>query len=524
MKTSQRTSLPIPCVAWAKRLAALHPDDLTPDEQAALKQHMASCSDCAAVYAAYQQIDAGILSLPTVQPSAQQVAQLEALITDSTSNDLHDPRRQPAASIGERTALPARAPARLARIERRVSYLAAVLVVVVLAASAFALFSLRHTTSVVSAPQGIVYTVSYSGTVYALDPGNGKIIWSTQLQMKPDEQFLVSGGKIFLASSDTHFLYALQISDGHLLWKRSYKKLTTVDGMTLSLSRYLASDGQALYIGSATGIYAWSASDGRQLWHHAPPAACISNPNACLIDMETVSNGLVYVYFDGLYALNATNGKTSWYDLKAPNLDFTSYPLVVTHNHLYVPNYNGSLTVHVLQADNGKLLDPPGFPQITAYDILTDGNTVYLRGSSGSNSDVYAIQGSDDSVLWHTHYTQVVSLDAARSGSLYYSYMGISPSASAQKPGRLTPVTIKNIRNRVNAVAIHLCAVSVKDGSSQWCLQLPSGLLPSAAVSQGIVYCPGFSQGLDAIRTSDGKILWHILANTPLDDADTVLV
>lgn len=43
-------------------------------------------------------------------------------------------------------------------------------------------------------------------------------------------------------------------------------------------------------------------------------------------------------------------------------------------------------------------------------------------------------------------------------------------------------------------------------------------------MSQGIVYAPGLAQGLDAIRTSDGKILWHILANVSLDDADTVLL
>jgi len=526
MKLSRTKSSPVPCAAWANRLAALHPDDLTPDEQMALKHHLASCSDCAAVYAAYQQVDARILSLPVIQPSTQQVAQVEALITDQTA---HDRRWRSATHPLERSPLPTGAQTRLAHVEHRLSALAAILVVMALAVSAFALFSSRHATSVSPTTPGKVYTVSYSGTVYAIDPGNGRIIWSTSLHMKPDEQFLVSGGKIFLASSDSRFLYALQTSDGHLLWKRSYQRLTTVGGQTISLSRYLASDGKTLYIGSATGIYAWRASDGEQRWHHEPPAACVANPSACLIDMETVSDGLVYVYFDGLYALNATDGTTRWHNLQAP--DATSTPLVVAHNHVYVPNYGGSLTVHVLRADTGKLLSTPGLPQATPYDIITDGNTVYIRTApaSGGGADVYALRSSADRILWHHHYAEVVGLDTVSESSLYYTYVATSTSASSQKHVQPSSVTSANesIIQQKTKLVIHVCAVSTKDGSPQWCQPLPAGSLPSTAMNQGIVYAVGFAQnhqGLDAIRLSNGRILWHILTRIQLIDADTVLV
>src|SRR6266436_6744929 len=130
MKTPHTQSLPVPCTAWANRLAALHPNDLTPDEQTAVKNHLASCPACAAVYAAYQEVDARILSLPAVQPSLQQIARLDASIADQTQ---HNPRRKPPIIVQERPALPARAPTRLARLERRASLLAAVLIVIALA-------------------------------------------------------------------------------------------------------------------------------------------------------------------------------------------------------------------------------------------------------------------------------------------------------------------------------------------------------------------------------------------------------
>src|SRR5215472_7843652 len=89
MKSSRTTPLLIPCAAWADRLAALHPGDLSPDEQTALRQHLSGGPACAAVYAAYQRIDACILSLPAVQLSTQQIAQVEARIDDQSARDHH---------------------------------------------------------------------------------------------------------------------------------------------------------------------------------------------------------------------------------------------------------------------------------------------------------------------------------------------------------------------------------------------------------------------------------------------------
>ncbi|GCE24241.1 sigma-70 family RNA polymerase sigma factor [Dictyobacter kobayashii] len=57
------------CPAWAEKLAALHPDDLTPAEQAELKLHLASCAGCTQVYQDYHYL-AGLIQdcLPAATP------------------------------------------------------------------------------------------------------------------------------------------------------------------------------------------------------------------------------------------------------------------------------------------------------------------------------------------------------------------------------------------------------------------------------------------------------------------------
>ncbi len=52
------------CAEWEEKLAATHPDDLSPSDRAVLDLHVLSCSSCATVRAEYQAIDAFILDFP----------------------------------------------------------------------------------------------------------------------------------------------------------------------------------------------------------------------------------------------------------------------------------------------------------------------------------------------------------------------------------------------------------------------------------------------------------------------------
>jgi predicted anti-sigma-YlaC factor YlaD len=55
----------MPCTAWAERLAARHPEDISPTDRIALNDHIATCEACAAVYAAYGAMEINVRALPT---------------------------------------------------------------------------------------------------------------------------------------------------------------------------------------------------------------------------------------------------------------------------------------------------------------------------------------------------------------------------------------------------------------------------------------------------------------------------
>ncbi len=59
---------PVACTRWAEKLAGTHPRDLLPSDRVALNAHLATCANCAAVFADYRAMDARILNLPAVEP------------------------------------------------------------------------------------------------------------------------------------------------------------------------------------------------------------------------------------------------------------------------------------------------------------------------------------------------------------------------------------------------------------------------------------------------------------------------
>src|SRR5260221_1491519 len=63
-----KTPISAPCAEWAPLLAASHPDNLLPDQEAALEAHVASCPACTAARADYLAMDGLIRRLPVPTP------------------------------------------------------------------------------------------------------------------------------------------------------------------------------------------------------------------------------------------------------------------------------------------------------------------------------------------------------------------------------------------------------------------------------------------------------------------------
>ncbi len=319
----------------------------------------------------------------------------------------------------------------------------------------------------------------------ATEASTGKPLWSTPLNIKPSEQFVVSDKTIFLGSSD-HTLYALKKSNGQVIWKKSYKDLTTVGNHILDIAPFAASDGKTLYFGGPRGIYAWSAEDGHLLWSYSTPKSCSTQQDKCESAVVTVKDGVVYAYLDGLYALNASNGTMSWKNSAVPD----GSRLVVVQDHIYVAYYGGG-----------------------AMRVLN--TTDYLRGRTAQASeDLYALRNSDSTVIWHNQYKNIAF--SIRDGNFYYiSQKQLATDTVQSQPTK--PITTNDLNNAnpESAGTFQVCKAQSSDGKELWCKQLPGNFVPLLAEVRGDVLYITVRGKVESIRLSDMKVLWTVSGNSP---------
>jgi len=167
-----KTPIAALCAEWAPLLAASHPDDLLPNQQAALEAHVASCPACAAARADYLAMDGLIRRLPAPTPlpglppallqhwrreDERQVTALGSQIRDDGA-----PTSVPAA--GSRISTAARPHVTAARA------IAAVLLVGVLVGSYFALFAHHGPGGGTGYPGAPTATPDYGPTVLPTGP------------------------------------------------------------------------------------------------------------------------------------------------------------------------------------------------------------------------------------------------------------------------------------------------------------------------------------------------------------------
>mgnify|MGYP001247401726 CR=1 FL=1 len=159
-----------PCAEWADRLAARHPDDLSPADAAALRQHLQTCTACASVYRSYALMESAIRALPVGEP-------LAALPQQSL---LEEPVKGRLTAVGasENSTL-TRWPRMITRRQRLVRFAnlsAAVLVVGAIIVASVLLFGTHHPTTTGGKGPGPLMPPGslpqmVDGCGYGFDPG-----------------------------------------------------------------------------------------------------------------------------------------------------------------------------------------------------------------------------------------------------------------------------------------------------------------------------------------------------------------
>lgn len=490
------TPIPMPCPVWAELLAAVHPDDLKPEEREALNAHIQSCESCAAVLAEYRRMDAGILALPPVLPLQKLPAEPQELPAF------------PSIVPASQKLSPPRPSQRVKRWARAASVLAAVLVVGAIIGG-FALLLTKHQSQTGGAGAGQVIFVASrgnDGTVYAVHPSDGAILWQYGIGQKLSGDLAASNGEVY-ASASNH-VYAINISDGSLRWTSP-----AIQGGALPP---MFADGNAVYLSSPTAVYALSSKDGHVLWSRSSPGC-----SSCSAAFAAVQDGVAYAYLDGLYALNASDGKVLWHH---PELQFTTRSFAVADGKVYVPEEHAGKVVE-LRASDGTFLHTFTYLKDQPIEMLVSNGVLYV---DSGGQEMYALQVSDDSVLWHDVFRHnkrfgdfIFGLSAADDSGLYFAFTtavvdSIQPVSSSGSPiAGATPSTS-------SAASTQVYALNVGDGLIRWYWR-PSnnpGSASNALALNGTVYV-SIGDSLYALNATNGKQLWVLTEQSPLSSPVT---
>ena len=215
----------------------------------------------------------------------------------------------------------------------------------------------KHKTSdaVYSTPaiaNGVVYFGSNDTHLYAVHAATGDLKWRYETEGSLRSSPTVANGIVYFGGPhrDGH-LYALNASNGQLLWKYEASHGTTfatsVSSATVANGVvYFGLTGAVGFIGSDSyRMYALNASNGNLLWIYSPEDHVESSP--------AVSDGMVYFGSEDrrMYALDASTGKLLW-RYKTGNTSFTSP--AVAGGVVYFGS--GDNHLYALDASSGNLL------------------------------------------------------------------------------------------------------------------------------------------------------------------------
>ncbi|HLX41597.1 MAG TPA: PQQ-binding-like beta-propeller repeat protein [Ktedonobacteraceae bacterium] len=369
--------------------------------------------------------------------------------------------------------------------------------ILVLALRNGATSGLTNLPTITTYKNALITVNSSDGTVYALQPGSGKVLWQYATHQEVDTMIQQNGFVYVSTSSNVgarpNYLYAFRASDGKLMWSKEYPLLTGYSTMVVDSNAIAISGGEG--DGSMDVV---NASDGSLLWRYIP------DPNGSVLwSYPIIAEHLSVIYIrysDGIEAFQLRTGKLLWKSQAVPTVDTiffaktTMYVVDVDRSAIITMNpQNGKVEKSVkLSSDDQPILD--GF----------DNGILYVdKGPMTKNVQVCALRMSDGTQLWcSSKYLDgggIFETPAIMNKTLYYD-QGVD-----SMNGKVRVVALATINGNVHWQWL----------STETHLYSSSDLLNVVGYN-GIIYLTTH-QGIFAFRSSDGHLLWHLLANKDLE-------
>ena len=301
---------------------------------------------------------------------------------------------------------------------------------------------------------GVAYTPSSTGYLYAFSAAYGNQLWATPiggtyLSSSP----AVVDGLAFVGSDDGN-VYAIDVANGNVLWKFQ-------TGGPVYASPTVA--GGVVYVGSwDANLYALDAKTGNLVWQQ--------NAVYPVRGDAAVSNGIVYLANDMLYAFDAATGKQIWVAFPWWWSGVGAYTAAVFKDRVLVGADDGS--VWAIDALYGGVIwtasttyGTGGISSIPAIDSRL--RRVYVGATDGS---LYAFDLASGAPMWSSFLGGWVNSAAAANGVVYAGALG----------------------------AVH--AVDARTGARLWTFHSAGAAVSSPAVADGTVYVASTDTYLYAFR------------------------
>ena len=355
-------------------------------------------------------------------------------------------------------------------------------------------------------------TPAHTGYVpIGLNPSSFQLRWQTTLNM-PLNPVTAGDGKVF-ASSVGYFsgqnLFALNSTDGSLLWTQNFGSIFSVNPPTFSDNKVYVQTGNH---GSDTYLRAFDANTGNLVFQAAHAAQWER------YFAPTISGNVAYVnggYYGGMYAFNAINGQQLWftalpqYDQWTPAIDSTAAYAYVGGTFYALDKTSGAISYQIVD---------PGFNwsgyAMSLTPVLAGNNDAYVINSGrlirfdlSTRTIAYALAGGftgQPSVANGRIYavaSNSLTVRDQQTGNLLWSW---APAAADNLIGTMI-VTDSHVLISSNT---NVYAVDLATHVSDWTFNASGHL----ALSESVLYIAG----------ADGKLSAVYMGPPPDQDGDGI--
>lgn len=258
---------------------------------------------------------------------------------------------------------------------------------------------------------------STDGNVYALDH-SGKLQWKFTADASVSSSPVVSGSSLFFTSRK-NTLFALSVTRGTLLWKRSLGTPLPYDwGFDYYTGSVMVENGQ-LYVGSADGhLYSLEAKSGKELWKFKTDGIIRSTP---AVDGDDLFFGDVN---GKLYCLDKRKGTQRWVfrtigdTLNNEKFGFDRKALIssptVYHGSVYVGSRDGFL--YSVEKNTGKERWHVDYQVSWVLSTVAVKNDILVTGTSDGRF-VHALDSGTGKELWRFNTQATVWASAFIAGN-----------------------------------------------------------------------------------------------------------